>query len=458
MMLRRHRISAPKATTRPLPQRRNLHRLTQLGKGKGRTTPEEAISVVQSNNRVFIHSVAAAPKRLIDALVGEAHRLRNVEICHIHTEGEAPYVDEKYHGIFKSNNFFVGKNVRKAVQQGRAGFVPIFLSEVPTLFKQGILPIDVALIQVSPPDRHGYCSLGVSVDVSISAVEHAKYIIAQVNPNMPRTHGDGLIHISCIDAYIEVDDPLPERKSEPLDEVTIQIGKNVATLVEDGATLQMGIGAIPDAVLSQLHDRKALGIHTEMFAEGVLDLVEKGVITNEMKKLHKNQIVAGFLMGTRRLYDFVHDNPLVKMLRIEDINDPAVIKQNPKMTAINSAIEVDLTGQICADSIGSNIYSGIGGQMDFMRGAALSKGGKPIIAMPSTTSKGESKIVPYLKPGAGVVTTRAHAHYIVTEYGIAYLFGKNLHQRRKELIKIAHPDHREWLEKEFRDKYPDLFD
>jgi 4-hydroxybutyrate CoA-transferase len=368
----------------------------------------------------------------------------------LHQEGAAEYKDIKYAQSFKVNNMFTGSNMRKAVQEGRAGYIPIMLHEVPLLFKRGIMPLDVAMIHVSPPDRHGYCSLGTSVDVSITAVETAKYVIAQVNPNMPRTHGDGLIHISCIDAVIECNDELPTLHKVAPDEVETKIGFNVASLIEDGATLQMGIGSIPDAVLSFLGNHKRLGIHTEMFADGVVDLVERGVITNEEKKLYRNRIITGFIMGTKRTYDFIHDNPLVQFLRIEDINDPAVIKQNPKVTAINSCIEVDLTGQVVSDSIGSKIYSGVGGQLDFIRGAALSEGGKPIIALPSTTSKGESRIVPLIKPGGGVVTTRAHVHYIVTEYGVAYLFGKNLHQRAKELIKIAHPDHREALEKHAR--------
>lgn len=426
------------------------HKLIQPQKRVAKMTADEAVQIIQSNNRVFIQTAAASPQQLVAALCRSAPRLKNVEICHLHQEGSAEYKDAKYAESFKVNNMFTGANMRKAVQEGRAGYIPIMLHEVPILFKRGIMPLDVAMIHVSPPDRHGYCSLGTSVDVSITAVETAKYVIAQINPNMPRTHGDGLIHVSCIDAAVEVNDELPTHHKVAPDEVETKIGYNVASLIEDGATLQMGIGSIPDATLSFLGNHKRLGIHTEMFADGVVDLVEKGVITNEEKKLYRNRIITGFMMGTKRAYDFIHDNPLVQFLRIEDINDPAIIKQNPKVTAINSCIEVDLTGQVVSDSIGSKIYSGVGGQLDFIRGAALSEGGKPIIALPSTTSKGESRIVPFIKSGGGVVTSRAHVHYVVTEYGVAYLFGKNLHQRAKELIKIAHPSHRESLEKHAR--------
>jgi 4-hydroxybutyrate CoA-transferase len=416
-------------------------------------TADEAVSVIASGNRVFIHSVAAAPRLLIEAMVRRAPELRNVEIVHLHTEGEAPYAKPEYSENFRVNAFFVGSNVRKALAEGRADYVPIFLSEVPALFRRNILPLDVALVQVSPPDKHGFCSLGVSVDVSRAAVQKARYVIAQVNPNMPRTHGDALIHADVFHAMVESDDELHLFENPPANEVELQIGHHVASLIEDGATLQMGIGAIPDAVLGCLGNHKRLGIHTEMFSNGLIDLVEKGVVTGEDKRVHPGKIVAGFVMGNRKLYDFIDDNPLVAMLDIAYVNDTAVIRRNPKVTSINSAIEIDLTGQVCADSIGMMQYSGVGGQMDFIRGASLSEGGKPIIAMPSATAKGVSRIVPFLKQGAGVVTTRAHMHYVVTEYGVANLYGKNMRQRAYELIGLAHPDHREELEREAHKRF-----
>jgi len=414
---------------------------------------DEAVSVIASGNRVFIHSVAAAPRLLIEAMVRRASELRSVEIVHLHTEGAAPYANPEYAESFRVNALFVGSNVRKALAEGRADYVPIFLSEVPSLFRKDILPLDVALIQVSPPDKHGYCSLGVSIDVSRAAVQKARYVLAQVNPKMPRTHGDGLIHMDTFHAMIESDDEMHVFENPPPNDIELQIGHNVATLIEDGATLQMGIGAIPDATLSTLGNHKRLGIHTEMFSNGLIDLVEKGVVTGEDKRVHPGKIVAGFVMGNRRLYDFIDDNPLIAMLDIAYVNDTAVIRRNPKVTSINSAIEIDLTGQVCADSIGMMQYSGVGGQMDFIRGASLSEGGKPIIALPSTTAKGISRIVPFLKQGAGVVTTRAHMHYVVTEYGVANLYGKNMRQRAFELIKLAHPDHREALEREAHTRF-----
>lgn len=416
-------------------------------------TADEAVSVIASGNRVFIHSVAAAPRLLIEAMVRRASELRNVEIVHLHTEGEAPYAKPEYSESFRVNAFFVGANVRKALAEGRADYVPIFLSEVPALFRRNILPLDVALVQVSPPDKHGFCSLGVSVDVSRAAVQKARYVIAQVNPNMPRTHGDGLIHTDVFHAMIESDDQLHLFENPPANDIELKIGQNVASLIEDGATLQMGIGAIPDAVLGALGNHNHLGIHTEMFSNGLIDLVEKGIVTGEQKRVHPGKIVAGFVMGNRKLYDFIDDNPLVAMLDIAYVNDTAVIRRNPKVTSINSAIEIDLTGQVCADSIGMMQYSGVGGQMDFIRGASLSEGGKPIIAMPSTTAKGISRIVPFLKQGAGVVTTRAHMHYVVTEYGVANLYGKNMRQRAYELINLAHPDHREDLLREAHTRF-----
>ncbi|RHX89196.1 acetyl-CoA hydrolase/transferase family protein [Leptospira stimsonii] len=412
-----------------------------------------ALSSVQSGQRVFVHSVAASPRLLIEALTARAQELTNVEMIHLHTEGDAPYAEPGMEGHFFVNSLFVCANTRKAVEEGRADYIPMFLSECPLLFRNKILPLDVALVQVSPPDKHGFCSLGVSIDISKAAVETAKVVIAQVNENMPRTHGDGIVHIDQIHSFVEGNLPLHEHKSAPLTAIEIAIGKNVASLVEDGATLQMGIGAIPDAVLTCLTSHKDLGIHTEMFSDGVMDLVQKGIITGIHKKKHPGKIVSGFVMGTKKLYDFIDDNPQVAMLDIGYINDPHVIRKNPKVTAINSAVEVDLTGQVCADTIGTRQFSGVGGQMDFIRGASLSEGGKPIIALPSVTAKGESRIVSLLKPGADVVTTRAHVHYIVTEYGIANLYGKNLRQRAKALIGIAHPDHRERLEKEARERF-----
>lgn len=412
-----------------------------------RVSAQEAVSVIKSGDRVFIHSVAAAPQTLIQAMVNRANELREVEICHLHTEGEAPYIKPEYAKSFKTNAFFVGANVRPALASGEADYVPVFLSEVPYLFKNGILPLNVAMITVSPPDKHGYCSLGTSIDASRAAVNAADFVIAEINPNMPRTHGDGIIHCDDITFCVEVDSPLHEVHPRELSEVEKSIGRHVANLVDNGATLQMGIGGIPDAVLAALGDHKNLGIHTEMFSDGLIDLIEKGIVNNAKKNIHPGKVVASFVMGTKRLYNFIDDNPLIAMLDCAYVNDTAVIRRNNKVTAINSAVEVDITGQVCADSIGTRQYSGVGGQMDFIRGASLSKGGKPIIALPSVTRRGESRIVPFLKTGAGVVTTRAHVHYIVTEYGVANLYGKNLRQRAKALIKIAHPDHREELEK-----------
>ncbi|MBS1668568.1 MAG: acetyl-CoA hydrolase/transferase family protein [Bacteroidetes bacterium] len=411
-------------------------------------TLEEAVSIIQSDSNIFIQTAAAAPQQLIKAMTARAHELSNITLYQMHTEGEAPYANPEYADIFHTNCFFIGGNLRKAVQEGRAQYIPVFLSEIPALFRSKTIPIDYALAHVSPPDKHGFCSLGVSVDIAPAALESAKHIIAQVNPNMPRTHGGGFIHMSKIEAMVEVNDKIHEVEIDPPDSDTRKIAENVSSLIEDGATLQMGIGSIPNAVLGMLGNHKRLGIHTEMFSDGIIDLIESGVITGEMKKIRQYKVVSGFMLGTDRLYKFVHDNPVIDMQDIGYVNDTHIIRQNPKVTAINSAVEVDLSGQICADSIGHKMYSGVGGQMDFMRGASLSVGGKPIIAMPSITAKGVSKIVSTLKPGAGVVTTRAHVHYIVTEHGIAHLYGKNLKERAKALINIAHPDHREQLDKE----------
>lgn len=410
-------------------------------------TAEEAVRNIKSGDHVFIQSVAAAPQHLIEAMIGRSEDLRGVEIYHLHTEGDAPYVDARFQGIFHTNALFIGANVRNAVASGEADYIPSFLSEVPALFRKEILPIEVALIHVSPPDRHGYCSLGTSVDVTIAGVQMAELVVAQLNPRMPRTHGDGLIHIDQIDVAVEVDDELPELRLGELTEEELAIGRHCGELIDDGATLQMGIGAIPNAVLEALVDHKDLGVHTEMFSDGLIDLFEQGVVTGRHKRVHPNKVTASFVLGTRRLYDFIDDNPAFVMLDVAYVNDPGVIARNPKVTAINSAIEVDLTGQVCADSIGSRLFSGVGGQMDFIRGASLSEGGKPIISLESQTKKGVSKIVPFLKEGAGVVTTRAHVHYVVTEYGAVNLYGLGLRQRAKALIGISHPDHREDLER-----------
>lgn len=410
-------------------------------------TAAQAVAAIKSGDRVYIHGMAAAPQALVQALSARGNELRGVEIVQLHTEGPAPYAEPEMKDSFRVNALFIGPNIRKAVQEGRADFVPVFLSEIPALFRSRRMPLDAALIQVSPPDRHGFCSLGVSIEATRAAIQSAPLVIAQVNRNMPRTHGDGLIHVSSLTAFVEEDAPMPEAHVAPPSDIESAIGLHCAELVEDGATLQMGIGAIPDAVLAALTNHKDLGVHTEMFSDGLIDLVEKGIVTGACKKVHPGKVVATFVVGSKRLFDFVDDNPLVAMLDVAYVNDTAVIRRNPKVTAINSAIEVDITGQVCADSIGTKMYSGIGGQMDFIRGASLSEGGRPIIALPSVTSKGESRIVEMLKPGAGIVTTRAHVHYVVTEYGIADLYGKNLRQRAKAMIEIAHPDHRESLDR-----------
>jgi len=411
------------------------------------TSAASAVRTIKSGDRVYIHGMGAFPQILVDAMVARASELRAVEIVHLHTEGDASYTKPEYYDSFRLNNFFIGANVRQAVDQGRADYIPIFLSEIPALLRKGGMPLDVALVSVTPPDEHGYCSLGVSVDITVAAVQSAKIVIAQVNEFMPRTRGEGNIHFSKFTHMVEGSMPLPQHIAEAPTEVETLIGQEVASLIEDGSTLQTGIGAIPNAALAALTGHRRLGVHTEMFSDGVIDLVEQGVITNECKPFQKGRCVAGFVSGTQRLYDFVNDNPGVEMMDIGYVNDTSVIRRLPKMIALNSAVEIDLTGQVCADSIGRRIYSGVGGQMDFVRGASLSEGGKPIFAIPSVTRKGESRIVAMLKPGAGVVTTRAHVHYVVTEFGIADLYGKNLGQRAKELIAIAHPDHRETLEK-----------
>ncbi|MEQ8475870.1 MAG: acetyl-CoA hydrolase/transferase C-terminal domain-containing protein [Fulvivirga sp.] len=408
----------------------------------------EAVANIKSGDRVFMQGAAMTPTVLIDAMCDRHDELSDVEIMHMHTEGVAKYAEEPCSNAFNINSCFVGANVRNAVNNGNGNYIPIFLSEIHWLFRRNILPLDVALIQVSPPDKHGFCSLGTSIDVTIPAIETAKIVIAQINPHVPRTHGDGIIHIGKINFAIEVDLPIYQSIYKEPSDIERSIGKHVASLVEDGATLQMGIGGIPNVVLANLMDRKGLGIHTEMFSDGILPLVEAGVITGEYKKVKPGKIVSCFAVGSQKLYDFLDDNPGIDFKEAAYTNDTAIIRKNPKVTAINSAIEIDLTGQVCADTIGKYQFSGVGGQMDFIRGASLSEGGKAIIAMPSVTKNGMSKIVPFLKEGAGITTTRAHVHYIATEYGVVDLYGKNLKQRAKLLTSIAHPDHRESLERE----------
>lgn len=406
-------------------------------------SPKEALKKVNSNDRVYIQAAAAAPQILIQALTNRASELSNVEICHLHTEGPAPYANPDLASSFHVNSFFLGGNVRHTLKAGNGSFTPVFLSELPAVFRNKVIPLDIALIQVSPPDKHGYCSLGTTVAATPAAIESAKLVIAQINKYMPRTHGDGIIHISELDVFVEHDEPIAEAHIATPNAVEQQIGMHIASLIEDRSTLQMGIGNIPNAVLSQLGNHKDLGIHSEMISDGVIDLILKDVINGNYKAINPGKALITFMLGTRRLYDYVDDNPYIEMRGADFVNDVSMIMQNPKMVAINSAIEVDLTGQVCADSIGPNIFSGPGGQMDFIRGATLSKGGKAIIALPSITRKGISRITPFLKPGAGVVTTRNHVQYIVTEYGVAHLYGKTIKERIKALVEIAHPDLRE---------------
>ncbi|TWV92981.1 acetyl-CoA hydrolase/transferase family protein [Chitinophaga pinensis] len=417
-------------------------------------TAAEAVKCVESGNRVFIHGSAATPVHLLRALQNRHADLRDVELVSITTLGDVDFDNPLYRKSFYVNSLFVSAANRSVVNSDDGDYVPIFLSQIPQLFRNNILPPDVAIVQVSPPDAHGYCSLGTSVDIARAAIDVAKYVIAQVNPMMPRTHGEAFVHFSRFHAAVWQKAALPEVDySQQATAVTEQIGRNIAELVEDGATLQLGIGNIPDQVLKNLTQHKNLGLHTEMLSDGVIPLIESGVINNSLKKLNRGRSVTAFMAGTRKLYDFVNDNPALRVMDISYVNDTSIIRQNPKVTAINSAIEIDLTGQVCADSIGTYQYSGIGGQMDFMRGASLSEGGKPIIALPSVTSKGISRITPFLKEGAGVVTTRGHMHWVITEYGRTNLFGKSLKQRAKALIEIAHPDHREALEKAYSDRF-----
>lgn len=411
------------------------------------TTAKEALKVVKNGDFVYIHGGAAVPEILVEALVARAPELKNITIGHIHIEGEASFADPKYKDSFYINSFFLSKSVRHIIKAGNGSYTPVFLSDMPLLFDRKHVKVDVVLIQVSPPDKFGFCSMGVSVEACKSAIRNAKYVIAKVNKKMPRTYGDALVHIDEIDYLVEYDAPIFSLHLSEPNVIEKQIAQHIVPLIEDGSTLQLGIGSIPNATLDEMGHLKNLGIHTELLTEGVLDLVKKGVINGYEKKIDKGKIIASFAMGSQKLYDFIDHNPSVEMAEASYTNEVSVIRQNPKMVSINSAIEVDITGQVCADSIGSTIYSGFGGQIDFVRGAMLSEGGKSIITFPSITNKGESKIVPFLKQGAGVVTTRAHVQYIVTEYGVAELFGKNLKERAKSLIAIAHPNHREALER-----------
>mgnify|MGYP001776258059 CR=1 FL=1 len=420
-----------------------------MGKDIRFVSADEAVKAVKSGDHVHLSSVASAPQVLIEALCrrGEAGELKDVRIHHLHTEGPAPYSDPKFNGIFFHQGFFIGANVRHSVQSGYSDYIPVFLSETQKLYRCGALRCDVAMIQVCPPDRHGFVSLGTSVDATLAAIECAKTVIAVVNRNVPRAWGQAMIPADMIDIFVEDDTPLMEARFSEPDEVETAIGKHCAELIEDGACLQMGIGAIPNAVLAQLGGHRDLGIHTEMFADGVLGLVEKGVITGRNKVTDKGKLVSTFLMGSQKVYDFIDDNPMVAMMDVGYTNDPYIISRNPKMTAINSAVQIDLTGQVCADSIGTKFYSGTGGQVDFIYGASLSEGGKAIIAMPSCTRNGISKIAPTVMEGAGIVTSRAHVHWVVTEYGAVDLYGRSMQERAKLLIGIAHPDHREELDR-----------
>lgn len=419
-----------------------------------RCSAAEAVELIESGNRVAIQPGCAVPNELVNAMVARADQLRDVEVAHILTMGDAPYMDAKYEGIFRHRALFIGHNARKAIAEGRADAMAIHLSQVPKLFSSGTLPVDVALIHVSPPDEHGFCSYGTDVGTIKAAADNAKHVIAQVNPKMPRALGDCFIHVNKLDRVVEAEADLQEMPQfvfdpdDPTTKVPMKIGENVVELIENGSTLQMGIGTIPDAVLYFLREKRDLGIHTEMFSDGVVDLVEEGIITNEKKTINKNKIVAGFVLGTKKTFSFIDNNPIAEFRPTEYVNDLNVIAQHDNMVAINSAIEIDITGQVCADSIGPRLFSGFGGQVDFIRGSAMSNGGKPIIALPSSTKEDTiSRIVPQLKPGAGVVTTRADIHWVVTEYGAVNLYGKSYRERAKLLISIAHPNFRNELEK-----------
>ena len=412
-------------------------------------TAEEAVKVIKSGDRVHLSGVAVTPHRLIKAMVERARagELYDIKIQHIHIEGPVDYGNPEFEGVFDVQQFFVGANLRKQTQGGYTDYIPVFLSETQKLIREGYLKVNVAMIMVSQPDKHGYVSLGTSVDATLAAVECADVVIALVNPNVPRAWGDAMIQVDQIDIFVEDDAQLYAHNQAPLTETEVAIGKNVAALIEDGACLQMGIGGIPNAVLAQLGNHKDLGVHTEMFADGILPLVEKGVVTGRLKNLDKGKMVASFLMGSKELYDFIDDNPMVAMMDVSHTNNVAVIRKLDRVTAINSALAIDLTGQVCADSIGIKHYSGVGGQIDFIRGAGHSYRGRPIIAMPSTTEKGMSKITPTLIEGSGVVSTRANIHWVVTEYGAVNLYGQTMQERARLLNSIAHPNHREMLDK-----------
>ncbi len=412
-----------------------------------KTVPSrEAVQCIQSNMRVYIHPGCAEPEELVEALMARAPFVKNVEIVHLLTVGRADYIAPQMEGHFRHNAMFIGANVRQAINEGRADYTPVFLSQVEDLFESGQMPIDVAMIQVSPPDAHGFCSFGVGVDATLGAAHNAKFVLAQVNDQMPRTFGDSFIHVKDIDSVVEVSRPLCELTPAKITETHHAIGRNVASLVEEGATLQLGIGAIPDAVLLELANHRNLGVHTEMLSDCAVPLIESGVINGSMKSIHRGKIILGFVLGSKKLFDFVNNNPMFEFHPSRYTNDPYIISTNNKMVAVNSALQVDITGQVCADSVGTYFYSGIGGQVDFIRGASRCKGGKPIIAMPATAKDGEiSRIVPMLEPGAGVVTSRGSVHYVVTEFGVAYLHGRTIRQRAEALISIAHPKFREEL-------------
>jgi 4-hydroxybutyrate CoA-transferase len=421
------------------------------------TTAARALEAVQSGHRVYIHQGCAEPEVLVHALVRRGPDLRDVEVIHLATMGTADYTLPQFEGHFRHNAFFIGHNVRPAVQQGRADYIPIFLSEIEELFRNGSLLLDVALIQCAPPDQYGYMSLGPSIDISLTAAKCARHLIVQINDQMPRTLGDSFLHVSRVDAFVESSHPLAEYCPRPVTELDRAIARRVAALIPDGATLQTGIGGIPDAVLASLTDHNDLGVHTEMFSDGLVDLVRSGVVNNERKTLDPHKVVSGFALGSKALFDFLDNNPIFEFRPTAYTNDPFLIARNERMVAVNSALEVDLTGQVCADSLGSTLYSGIGGQLDFIRGAARSKGGVPIIALPSTAKGGTvSRIVPALAPGAGVVTSRGDVHWVVTEFGAVNLHGKNIRQRAQLLIEIAHPKFRAWLSDEFAARYSAL--
>ena len=409
-------------------------------------TADEAVAVIKSGDRVYIHQGCGEPEELVQAMVRRGRELQDVEVVHLATMGSADYANPEFEGHFRVNAFFVGANVRPAVQAGRGDYVPIFLSEVEELLRSGGMPIDVALIQCCPPDHYGYMSLGTGIDITLTAAKQARQVVVEVNDQSPRTLGDAFLHVSKADALVEASHALAEYRQPEIGEVHRAIARHIASLIPDGATMQTGIGAIPDAVLQELTNHRDLGIHTEMCPDGVMELISKGIINNEKKTIHPHKVITGFVLGTKPLFDFIHDNPIFEFHPSSYTNDPFIIAQNDRMVAINSAIEIDLTGQVCADSVGHLLYSGVGGQVDFMRGAARSRGGLPIIGLPATAKEDKiSRITAELRPGAGVVSSRADVHYVVTEFGVAYLHGKNMRQRAEALIQIAHPDFRDDL-------------